>query len=489
MTTDTTSTAPTMIEKFDAFIEKGNLDQKPHQRIGVQWTLDNETRISPLGGVRGGLIADEMGLGKTIVMIGTMVSNFQRRTLIVLPLALLDQWESEIWSTTGHRPLVYHGYSKKNIDIETLQNAPIVLTTYGVIQTSKKKTEKKEIQEIEWDRVIFDEAHHLRNMNTNKFLGAKKIQAKIRWLITGTPIQNRKSDFYALCEIMGYKSDFYTDSDNLIDIVRASILKRKKEQVGIELPKKTEKVVNVKWANKSEQVLAEDIHSMLMFSRLQNERSVHNVIAAMGNGTLPLLVRARQSCIYPKLMENKIKEYQKMGLLENDSELIDATNYSSKIDAVCKKIIDRKDNGKSKIVFCHYRGEIDVIGNRLSKEVLIVEKFDGRTSHSERNKILTTKCDVLILQIQTGCEGLNLQHFSEIYFVSPHWNPAVEDQAVARCHRIGQDKDVEVFRFQMKGFDDEEDSITLDKYSGNVQEAKRKIFNMIDEEERNNSDL
>ena len=118
------------------------------------------------------------------------------------------------------------------------------------------------------------------------------------------------------------------------------------------------------------------------------------------------------------------------------------------------------------------------------KKGLPWKKFDGRTSHSERNEILTKKCDVLILQIQTGCEGLNLQHFSEIYFVSPHWNPAVEDQAVARCHRIGQEKEVEVFRFQMSGFDDEEESITLDAYSGKVQEAKRKIYDMIDEPER-----
>ena len=95
----------------------------------------------------------------------------------------------------------------------------------------------------------------------------------------------------------------------------------------------------------------------------------------MGNGTLPLLVRARQSCVYPKLMEKKIKEYQKMGLLENDSCLLKATQYSSKIDAVCKKIVDRKDNGKSKIVFCHYRGEIDIIGDRLAKKGLAVEKI------------------------------------------------------------------------------------------------------------------
>ena len=111
-----------------------------------------------------------------------------------------------------------------------------------------------------------------------------------------------------------------------------------------------------------------------------------------------------------------------------------------------------------------------------------VETFDGRTSESERNSILTRKCDVLILQIQTGCEGLNLQHFSEIYFVSPHWNPAVEDQAVARCHRIGQTEEIDVFRFNMCGFDDDDETRTLDEYSAAVQDVKRGIMTMIEEQ-------
>ena len=113
-----------------------------------------------------------------------------------------------------------------------------------------------------------------------------------------------------------------------------------------------------------------------------------------------------------------------------------------------------------------------------------IATFDGRTSHGKRSEILTSKNDVLILQIQTGCEGLNLQEFfSEVYFVSPHWNPAVEDQAIARCHRIGQQVDVEVFKFEMDGFglncDTLLDSATLDKYVNCVQNVKRDIANSV----------
>ena len=117
----------------------------------------------------------------------------------------------------------------------------------------------------------------------------------------------------------------------------------------------------------------------------------------------------------------------------------------------------------------------------LTKNGLKVETFDGRVNKNERNNILTRRdLDVLILQIQTGCEGLNLQHFSEIYFVSPHWNPAVEDQAIARCHRIGQTEEIKVYRFNMVGFDEDRESQTIDIHAGNIQEEKRNIAKLIE---------
>ena len=159
--------------------------------------------------------------------------------------------------------------------------------------------------------------------------------------------------------------------------------------------------------------------------------------------------------------------------MEDDPEFLEAIESSSKIDQVVKTISDRKDNGRGKLIFCHFRGEIDILESRLSKLGLDVKTFDGRTSHNQRNEILDNVCDVLILQIQTGCEGLNLQQFKEVYFVSPHWNPAIEDQAVARCHRIGQDAAVDVFRFTMKNFGSS--TVNIEAHSTNLQETKREI--------------
>ena len=156
------------------------------------------------------------------------------------------------------------------------------------------------------------------------------------------------------------------------------------------------------------------------------------------------MIQAKQSCIYPRLACRK--SVPQMPPTEDE-------NYSSKISKVVRTILSRKDNGKRKIVFCHFRGEIDYIQARITTAFpsLVVRYLDGRTSESERRVILAPDAcvDVLILQIQTCCEGLNLQQFSEVYFVSPDWNPAVEDQAIARCHRFGQTEPVSVFRFVM----------------------------------------
>jgi SNF2 family DNA or RNA helicase len=204
----------------------------------------------------------------------------------------------------------------------------------------------------------------------------------------------------------------------------------------------------------------------------------------LDHGTLALLVRARQSCVYPQLIAKQLEKFVEINRLQDPAAFERATSCSSKLDAVQAHIAERKYNGRGKIVFCHYRGEIDELRTRLSEyEGMRVEVLDGRTSAEQRARIVNDTPDVLVLQVQTGCEGLNLQQFSEIYFVSPNWNPAVEDQAVARAHRIGQEHQVDVYRFIMEGFDDEfEEGQTLDIYSQNVQTNKRKAMRFVDGE-------
>ena len=463
---------------FKTYLNKTGLAVQKHQVEGVEWCVRNEQEGKLAAGVivRGGLIADEMGLGKTIQMLGVIVSNFVTRTLIVLPRSLLDQWEEAIITTLGHTPLVYHGHGISKITEEVLSSSPIVLTTYGMI-TPRKYKDLGLLHKIKWNRVVFDEAHHLRNKKARLHIGALKLQSSIRWLMTGTPIQNKKEDFYALCAVMGIPAEYYTSTENLMALVRAFIIKRTKAQVGLGLSPLTVKSVVTEWDNENEKNIAEDIHSLLKFSNI--DKQVDNP-GMWGESHLPILMRARQMCICPSLIRNHLESLSESGAIDDSQNMREAIHSSSKIDKVVDTILERKDNNKGKIVFCHFRGEIDIIKNRLSGFGIHVETFDGRTKQTKRHEILTGKCDVLILQIKTGCEGLNLQQFSEIYFVSPHWNPAVEDQAIGRCHRLGQSEKVFVFKFNMSGFDEEGETNSLDTYSTKKQDEKREVMKMLD---------
>lgn len=484
------------VDRFAKLLEIAKLDPKPHQMEGVTWMLEREKQEK----VKGGINADEMGLGKTIMMIGTIVSNFKKRTLIVVPFALLEQWCSELFRITGHEPLVYHGVVKKDYDQVAVASAPIVLTTYGHIRYSQPLGT---LHKIVWDRVVFDEAHHMHNMRSKAFRGAKCLRTSIRWLMTGTPIQNKKTDLFALLNMLGYEASDYHHEETLKNIIDKAVLKRTKREAGIVLPEKRDNTIQVEWGSKEERSLAQDVHSRLRFSGVAADGSrIHN---AYGKHALVLLLRARQVCVMPELisggvsralkenreqeksepepehMDEKLSKREKRELMEIVDQIVKIhdAGISSKIKAVCEKLLKNKENGKKKLVFCQFRREIDQVETILQDYGFKTACVDGRTPDYLREEYLTsTEIDVLILQIQTGCEGLNLQTFSEVYFVTPHWNPAVEDQAVARCHRIGQKEEVEVFRFEMANFG--EDTQNLENHARNIQETKRELYELFE---------
>ena len=472
---------------FHSYLERKNMEHKPYQYEGVKWILNNELRIDPPCNIRGGFIADEMGLGKTIMMIGTMLCNYLPNTLIIVPPILIDQWYLQIYKTTGHKALIFHGDDKKTISREKLASSKIVITTYGAITLTKKQIKNKEttvLHTIKWSRLIFDEAHHLRNSKTTRYISSKILKSPIRWIVSGTPIQNSKKDFYSLCSIIRLPASYYSEPDNLKELARSFILKRTKKQVGIQMSDVILDKNIVDWTNTTEMELSEEIHSALAFSRVPASKGKAMANGLKNGGVLSLMLHARQSCILPKLMSKRVQNLVHKGILSDYSLYKEAFDHSSKLDSVIASILERKGNGCGKLIFCHFREEIDEIATRLrAGGITKLATFDGRTRNGKRHDILTEENEALILQIQTGCEGLNLQeHYSEIYFISPHWNPAIEDQAIARCHRIGQTKQVFVQRFEMGNFVQEDQEIqtkTVDKYVENTQEYKRAINSEI----------
>jgi SNF2 family DNA or RNA helicase len=380
------------------------------------------------------------------------------------------------------------------------------------------------------DRVIFDEAHHLRNKTSRIFKGAMRVVASATaavrpsvWIVTGTPIQNKISDLKSLCYILGFGPTDVMSEEKRRAIRDEYVLRRTKVSVGMvaaESAAEGEEVVEeavdvtcaprlqslkhyksqVPWTSENELDLSREIHQKARNTTDRAER-------------LKLYTRMRQMCVWPALLSSKMKTKTK-DMDDSDAEETHglsmdefhvAVSKQSKLDRVVATMVTEAaaggESGRKSIVFCHYRREMTQLRDMLlrsggggggggSEEDIAI--IDGPVSAKERSRIFAASPRVLILQIRTCSEGLNLQEYSDVYFVSPHWNPCVEDQAIARCYRMGQTKGVRVFRFYMTDFVAEVDSLneasaaasaveecisTLDHKCEEIQEKKRVLCN------------
>lgn len=498
MTSSSASSVMTLPQgiSYDEFTKCFNLDYKEHQQECVDWCLSNEEEYS-----HGGLIADEMGLGKTIQMLSLFHANPKPNTLIVVPVALIEQWEKVLKDLTmkNINITIYRGNSRKKINKEQL-NKSICLTTYGEISRTKENFSKLKkpnelqqndfaslIHQIQWCRIVFDEAHHLRNNKTITSNAALFLESRIKWLLTGTPIQNRISDFHTLCNIINIPQNLYKgDEMDLKKLTRHYIIKRTKKGLNIPMPKLTEHMINVAWNNPKEAEIARMLHRSIRIQLLTTTEigNVENPFAS--DFRLVDYIRARQMCVFPKLLAPIVKQYQEKEQVELLTKGIEGC---SKLNAVVNKIKENSTKNSTKnntkkhrsLVFCEFHQEMDFLEQALSKANIKTARIDGKTKKEEKKRIISSEdIEVMILQVKTCSEGLNLQQYNNVYIVTPQWNPCVELQAICRCYRIGQMNDVNVYRFNMEtneeyGFSNE----TMETYINCVQKEKIEIAEKI----------
>ena len=519
--------AKTGIDRFDEYIQTSGLEPKSYQREGVEFCLRRESAASTTG-ITGGIIADEMGLGKTMMMMGLILANLAafKRTLIVVPVALVAQWVAQIKRTiidTGVKSdlvvFVFHGATAKRrvvLEQPSKQNGggddcpvwchrppkntavraiDIVITTYGCVAmeepaaptvaatTKPKKAAAVPVLSLltfRANRVIFDEAHHLRNKASRVFKGAMRVVGVAGathrpsvWCVTGTPIQNKISDLKSLCYVLGFRMCDVMSEEKRKQIRNEYVLRRTKVSVGMVAAAATDVDAdadagdvtcaprlqslehyksNVPWSSENELDLSREIHRSARNTTDNAER-------------LKLYTRMRQMCVWPSLLrraaggdaDTAAADDARHGLSLDEYQI--AVSKQSKMDRVVATMAAEAGAaagvGRKSIVFCHYRREMTQLRDMLLRTVVgdsEVAIIDGTVSAKERARILAAEPTVLILQIRTCSEGLNLQSYSDVYFVSPHWNPCVEDQAIARCYRLGQTSQVRVFRFYMSDF-------------------------------------
>ena len=438
---------------------------EPYQVDGVRWLLSREVETNS---VQGGFLCDEMGLGKTIQLITLCLANPLQNTLLVVPASLIGQWIHELSKIAPQLNIFcHHGTNriKESKDVtERTANPTIWITTYGLMRDDRV------IKMTQWDRVILEEAHTIRNRKSRTSKAAYELNSPIKWIVTGTPIQNSIRDLVTLFGFIGVGS-VYVNSEP--DKCRERfVLRRTKDRVKeyspkFQIPARNEHIIRLPFKSPEEEKFYNNIKNTLQ-KELMNSLYKFNTVHI-----IELILRLRQASIFPQLV---IDGYSKKW--KKKFPKWEYTN--TKLEFIIGQINEKRDRC---IVFTNFKGETDYLYRKLTGHNFRTEVIQGCVSLKERDGIIR-RCqeivdpeengfvDILLIQINAGGTGLNLQKFNVVYFTSPNWNPSLEEQAIGRSHRIGQDREVQVY----KTFLEAEEFETIEKYIFSKQEMKNKVI-------------
>jgi len=392
---------------------------RTYQKRGVDWL--SFLKKNQLGA----LLADDMGLGKTVQAICVL----SKPSLIVAPTSVLANWEKEIKRFRPRLKVQVHHGADRQLD----PAADVVLTSYAILRLDAAALSK-----VDWDTVVLDEAQNIKNPQSLSAQAAYGLKAKFRAALSGTPVENRIEDLWSLFHfinpgLLGTLSIFKErGTSSLSTKTKPFILRRLKKEVVPELPPRTELVLDVE-LSRQEKDLYDAVHAATRGEVLEALGKKGNVMAA-----LECLLRLRQAACHP-------------GLLPGQS-----APDSSKLQLLREKLEEIVAEGHKALVFSQWTGLLDLLSPTLTSESLSFLRLDGSTRAEERTRIVEafqseTGPPLLLMTLKAGGVGLNLTAADHVFLIDPWWNPAAEDQAADRAHRIGQDKPVFIHRLVSRG--------------------------------------
>ncbi|MDD3568734.1 MAG: DEAD/DEAH box helicase [Bacteroidales bacterium] len=431
-----------------------NAQLRDYQKLGLLWL-----QLLYDSGM-GGCLADDMGLGKTIQTLAVLLHDAERResngdqlasnglvhmgrtSLLVVPTSLLFNWQREVERFAPSLTIYQFTGPNRTRSVTELVNYDMVLTTYGVL-----RNEIDLLKDVRFNFVVLDESQTIKNPASKVYRSAVLLKAKHYISLSGTPIENSLTDLWVqinflnrgmLGSLRSFREQFITPieknkdekaQETLKKLVEPFIMRRSKHEVAPELPQLTEEVV---YCNLSEQQrsIYEEEKSKVRNSILENIESVGYGQSAIS--ILRGLTRLRQISNHPQMLE----EYQYAD--------------SGKFDEVVRTVEALVEENHKVLIFSSFVKHLRIVEKQLENTGVAYQMLVGSTTN--RQQIVdefqnNPSCHVFLISIKAGGVGLNLTAADYILVLDPWWNPAVENQAIARAHRIGQDKPVFVYRF------------------------------------------
>lgn len=441
-------------------------DLRDYQHYGLNWL--QFLRTSRFSGV----LADDMGLGKTVQTLAHLQyekeqGRLTHATLIVAPTSLVGNWLAEAKRFTPDlKVLVYHGIDRHQ---DNFDDYDLVISTYGLIHRDKTR-----FIEYSFYYLILDEAQFIKNARTKTTQIIQQLKASHRLCLTGTPLENHLGELWSLFHFLmpGLLGDskqfrlwFRTPIEKHADLdrrellarrVKPFMLRRTKNQVASELPPKTEMMRTIEIVGPQR-----DLYEAI---RMSMEKKVRDAIAKQGLGKshillLDALLKLRQVCCDPRLLSLP--------------EAAIAHGTSSKLEALMELLDNLVEEGRRVLVFSQFTSMLKLIEQELVARNYEYLKLTGQTQNRQAlvDSFQQGKVPIFLISLKAGGTGLNLTRADTVIHYDPWWNPAVEDQATDRTHRIGQENPVFVYKLITSG--------TVEEAILGMQERKRQLVDGI----------